>query len=162
MAGGFAAVLAFGVILKWNKIVYLLAIMRQYPVEFFQVLTSDRSYLWYCCVMMFLAKPWTGYGYGAEIAAPNYTNAHNIFFNLLAWSGIFGILFFAAGLISGIAACIKEKFRCLNNPYLVCLLLCVMIQANLDIAVLGDMRNPATYFFWLIFGFMVHGVMAEE
>lgn len=121
---------------------------------------SSRGTLISECVRMGLEKPLTGFGWHAGILYLD--NSHNLFANLLAWTGFVGLGLFLVFLIFALKEAYGKKSLIPANPYLLCLLLCVFIQANLDKAILGEMHNPETYLFWLCLGLFALGTQDSK
>lgn len=162
--GSVAVVIAVGLIaflfIKRDLIAGLLAD----PMGALDQLSSNRVALFVDRWNIFMAHPWIGAGWGVEAYMSNLgaTNAHNIIANILAWTGIAGLIFFTLFVISTVISITRNKKRVLDNQYLVCLIICVFIHSLLDQAIIGHMRNPATYMFWISFGFLAYGTLSKN
>lgn len=154
--------LVFGIliallVIKWQTLMEFLTRFSKDPVGVLNVFGSDRINLFVSCVEMAKQKPIFGHGWYSQITYID--NSHNLFGNLLAWTGFGGTMIFALFLIIALLEMYQTKLVSIGSWYLVCLLICTMIQSLLDKAILGEMHNPETYMFWLCLGYFAKGTI---
>ena len=134
------------------------------PMGALNRLSSNRVALFVDRWNIFKAHPWIGAGWDVEPFSSSISanNAHNILANILAWTGIAGLISFTLFAVTTVISITKNKERVMANQYLVCLIICVFIHSLLDQAIIGHMRNPATYMFWISFAFLAYGTLGEN
>ena len=122
-------------------------------------LTSERNVIWQTAVEGFRQRPLTGWGWlnGSliePITHPTTNNCHNIFFNLLLWTGIFGTVPFVLLVIYSLVSIVrhlKDIYRH-GDLWLLVLVMCGLIEAMLDIALVGQDNRLMDPYFYLAFG----------
>ena len=156
VAGGLlAAALLYG-LLRFPVLKTQFAAASQDPLHAIDTLSSERLELWYNSLKLFRSSPLFGRGWSVQLTDAQ-NNTHNLFMTLLAWFGLSGFVPFMLFLISALIQMVRHRLRWRANPYLLCLVFCVVMQSMIDVAIIGDMRNPATYMFWLVIGFFCSG-----
>ena len=151
-----AAVLAV-IILKWNRVSMILSMFLSDPAETLNILTSGRFVHFIESAQLANQSPLYGKGWICQIG--NLRNAHNIFANALAYTGYTGLVLLAAFFVSAFRLAAKNRERISQNLFLLCIVVCVFIHANLDKAILGETGNAETYLFWYILGYFCFGPM---
>jgi|GEM_PF-6460047 len=132
--------------------------------QFWNKLLSHRLDYWAAGWTDFLKRPIFGNGWmksdtlGETFSVARiYLNHHNLFINLLCWTGFIGTGIF----VLVITLCTIRIFK--NGRYiaksksewLIVLCLCVFIQSMLDICIIGEDLHIETPWFWLCFGYLV-------
>ena len=122
-------------------------------------LTSERSIVWGTALEGFLQRPLIGWGWlnGSliePITHPSTNNCHNLFFNILLWTGLLGTIPFLLLIVYSLVRILrhlKDIYRS-NDAWLLVLVLCGFIQCMLDIALAGQDNRLMDPYFYLAFG----------
>lgn len=154
-----ALVLGIGIVgllvLKQDAIQGYLAMYREDPRKTVIFLTTGRSEYWEYAWNGFLARPLLGWGW-LNNSAIGYFDNHNLFFNLLYWTGGIGTL----SVLWFTVLVIRECFQgALNGRYsLGLIILAIGVQSMLDRAILGTAHTAVeTMVFWLVLGLLIYG-----
>ena len=142
--------------LKQETILQYWAQYQEDPRKTIIFLTTGRSEYWELAVQGFLTKPLLGYGWLNNTYIGFYFDNHNLFFNILLWTGAVGtILFFTAFILLVVKVCRAD----MHHRYgLLLVLAAVFVQAMLDRAIMGTANASAeTMVFWLVSGMLVFG-----
>lgn len=122
-------------------------------------LTSERNVIWAAAVDGFRQRPLTGWGWlnGSliePISHPSTNNCHNIFFNVLLWTGLSGTVPFVLLFVYSLVSVIRHLKDIYHNGdmWLVVLVLCGLLEALLDIALVGQDNRLIDPYFYLAFG----------
>lgn len=122
-------------------------------------LTSERNVIWAAAVDGFRQRPLTGWGWlnGSliePITHPSTNNCHNLFFNILLWTGLLGTIPFLLLIVYSLVRILrhlKDIYRS-NDAWILVLVLCGFIQCMLDIALAGQDNRLMDPYFYLAFG----------
>ena len=129
---------------------------RKDPYDGLRFLTTGRSFFWDMSVQMFRKSPIFGQGW-LNSQALGYFDGHNLFFNVLLWTGLSGILPLTVFAVLLIRHLVQNK-RTLRECGLTVwelLLIAVLTESMLDRAILGTSHTgPETTFFWLTAGML--------
>ena len=158
LAVGLAVGVAAVVILKQNAINDLMARLREDPEGTLRFLSTGRTVYWKRAVEGFLKNPIFGTGW-TNNSCVGYFDNHNLFFNLLLWTGLCGvgsILAFAVLFIRKLwrrRAVISE----MHITSLIILLIAVLTASVFERTILGTANTTAdTSFFWLSAGMLAY------
>ena len=152
-----------GVISQWNLITTVFS--GNFQLSQFNQFSSNRLTLWSIAFSEFLKRPFTGWGFLNNDCVQLYTlgeydGTHNILISLLLWTGIPGALLFTVFVVMLVVKVVKQGpvIQKEKTGWLVVLLVCALIQANLDIMIIGEFFRITTPFFWLIAGYFMSAV----
>ena len=148
-------------VLKQDAVMHYWAQYQEDPRKTIIFLTTGRSEYWELAVQGFLTKPLFGYGWLNNSYIGFYFDNHNLFFNILLWTGAAGtILFLTASVLI---------FRALSRADtegrygLVLIIAAVFVQAMLDRAIMGTANaSVETMLFWLACGLLAEGRRKPE
>ena len=122
-------------------------------------LSSNRLIIWKTALTEFTKRPILGWGWENGDAISAYTNAniencHNIFVNLLLWTGLPGALLFLTMIVVWTRTIVKKwpLLRKMNYDWYVVITIALFIQSLLDILIIGEDIRVGTPFFWLLAG----------
>ena len=122
-------------------------------------LTSGRSLIWQTAVEGFRQRPLIGWGWinGSliePITKPSTNNCHNLFFNILLWTGLLGTIPYLLLIVFSIVTIIRHLREIYRNgdAWLLVLVICGFIQSMLDIALAGQDNRLLDPYFYLAFG----------
>lgn len=148
-------------------ILYVRKIMAEGDLTFIQALntfSSSRIKLWTVGWNAFLERKIIGWGWlwNNEQVGAKFTdifpNHHNFIINLLAWTGITGLIGFFAALIYSLKEIYKNRFDIAkdHSKWLFVLIVCVLVQALLDICLFGEDSHFETVYFWICLGYLIY------
>ena len=146
------------VVIKTDTITHYVSQMRENPEDTMRFLTTGRSTHWTNAISGFLKKPIFGWGWNNSIYI-TYFDSHNLFFNLLLWTGAIGTGLFIGFIISFLVTIIRNWKTIQKNRISSLLLLVVVIFASsmLDRAVIGTSNTAVdSSFFWLSAGLLAY------
>ena len=150
------AVIAVGVFLKQDAIRYYLELYREDPYKTLRFLTTGRSNYWALAVQGWKEKPFFGWGWLNNAFVNMFFDNHNVFFNLLLWTGAAGLGLFVLFAFIWFVHVIRRKEPVGIGPVLIITAVCV--QAMLDRAILGTANTGVeTMCFWLCTGLLTYG-----
>lgn len=156
MLGIFVLLVAAAVILKKDAIRYYLELYRENPRDTVIFLTTGRSEYWEAAVHGWLEKPVFGWGWLNNAYIGFYFDNHNVFFNLLLWTGAAGLGLFVIFAVIWFVHVIRRKEPVGIGVILIITAVCV--QAMLDRAILGTANTGVeTMCFWLCTGLLAYG-----
>ncbi len=144
------------VILKRDAIMEYWILYQENPRKTIIFLTTGRSEYWELAFRGFLTKPLLGYGWLNNTYIGFYFDNHNLFFNILLWTGAIGtVLFVSASVLLFLRLC---KADSTGRFGLVLIIGAVFVQAMLDRAIMGTANaSPETMSFWLACGALLNG-----
>ena len=149
-------VIATGVYLKQDTIRYYLELYREDPYKTLRFLTTGRSNYWALAVQGWKQKPFLGWGWLNNAYVDMFFDNHNIFFNLLLWTGAAGLGLFILFTILWFVRVIRRKQK--TGIGIVLVIAAVCVQAMLDRAILGTANTGVeTMCFWLCTGLLAYG-----
>lgn len=128
--------------------------IQENSFSYFEKLSSHRVWMWRQSVQLFLEKPLFGFGWNGGMYYSDVGNTHNLFFTVLYWHGLVGLIPLIAFFIILAIKIVLHREYVKKDPYLLCIVLTVFIQSMLDMAIIADKSNPATYMFWLMAGYL--------
>ena len=154
VAAGCAAVLY----LRQDYFSEVITGMKTDPFEALKGFSTGRTEYWYMVVSKLPDHFWLGWGWLNSEALEFYFDAHNLFFNLLMWTGAIGCGTFSFFLLALIARLFMNRSMIGNRKggWLVVLVACIFIESMLDRAIVGTAENVETAFFWLSAGYLVY------
>lgn len=147
------------------KVISLLQIPAEERFAYLNAMSSSRLQYYVAGFKAFLERPLFGNGWvnsdrliedvtQKAVFAPSY---HNLFINLLAWSGIAGTVFFTGLLVICFVRIIKKRSdNSAGIGWIRLLVLCVFLQSMLDICIIGEDLHIETPYFWLCLGYLVY------
>ena len=148
--------IAAGMFLKQDAIRYYLEQYRKDPRETLIFLTTGRSEYWEAAVYGWLEKPVFGWGWLNNAYIGFFFDNHNVFFNLLLWTGAAGLGLFVLFAVIWFVHVIRRR-----EPVgigMVLIITAVCVQAMLDRAILGTANTGVeTMCFWLCTGLLAYG-----
>ncbi len=138
-------------------------------LEYLNRFTSGRLALWAGAVKGFLSNPVFGQGWlnGSAITAvdPTLSNAHNVFMNVLLWTGLAGMIPFCIFLIGGLIRILRNR-RNLRSPadqWLMVLVICILWGSMLSsVSIIGDDSHLVSILFYLSFGYLYYLTPRKE
>ena len=132
------------------------------------VISSNRMIIWSTAFQEFLKRPLFGWGWEngdaiAQFTNENIYNCHNIFMNLLLWTGIPGIILFICFLYIVFKRFVNiskhQETRLLD--WMAITVIALVVQSCLDILILGEDVRAGTPVFWLLSGYLYY-TLAES
>lgn len=126
------------------------------PIRAWQDLSTGRTTYWIEAFQAFLKKPIFGWGW-ANSTQTEFFDVHNLFFNLLMWTGAAGTGLFVFFLVQLLTACHKSHaaLKKQNQIVLILLIAGVLIESMLDRAVMSTLNtSPSTILFWITAGYL--------
>ena len=154
VAAAAVMVIAF-IVVKRGTIDYYLELYREDPRETLIFLTTGRSHYWEAAVLGWHEKPIFGWGWMNNTYVGLYFDNHNLFFNILLWTGAAGIGLFGLFWILWLVRVIKRR-----QPVgigVILILLVVFVQSMLDRAIMGSANTGVeTMCFWLTAGMLCY------
>lgn len=142
-------------VLKRDTIMYYAEMIQEDPRQTLGFLTTGRSKYWELAVQGWLTKPVFGYGWMNNSYTGGFFDCHNLFFNLILWSGAAGTGLFLAFTVIWLRRLVKNRRRITAGMVLI--LLAVFVQSMLDRAIMGSANaGVETMCFWLIAGYMAY------
>ena len=142
-------------LLKHQTIAYYLVIYRENPQKTLSFLTTGRSKYWTLAVMGWKEKPLLGWGWLNNTYVGTFFDNHNLFFNLLLWTGALGLGFFIVFLVMLVQSTVQNRNHFTIGMILI--LLAVFVQSMLDRAIMGSANaGVETMCFWLTAGLAVY------
>ena len=142
---------------KRDSITSFQAEYAENPVRAWDFLSTGRTTYWLEAFQAFLKKPIFGWGW-ANSTQTEFFDVHNLFFNLLMWTGIAGTALFVFFLIQLLTACHKSHavLKKQNQIVLILLIAGVLIESMLDRAVMSTLNtSPSTILFWITAGYLL-------
>ena len=153
-----AAVVLIGavIILKQDTLQSYLQMYREDPRKTLSFLTTGRSKHWETAFRGWLEKPVLGWGWLNNSYGGRYFDNHNLFFNLLLWTGAAGTGLFLLFTVLWFVRILKNRHN--QGIGIVLILLAVFVQSMLDRAIMGSANNGVeTMCFWLCTGLLAYG-----
>ena len=154
------AAIIIGVIMllfyKRDSIASFQAEYAENPIRAWQDLSTGRTTYWIEAFQAFLKKPIFGWGW-ANSTQTEFFDVHNLFFNLLMWTGAAGTGLFVFFLVQLLTACHKSHaaLKKQNQIVLILLIAGVLIESMLDRAVMSTLNtSPSTILFWITAGYL--------
>ena len=142
-------------ILKKGTIDHYLTLYRKDPRKTLSFLTTGRSKYWEAAVLGWLEKPILGWGWLNNSYIGYYFDNHNLFFNLLLWTGAAGTGLFLLFTVLWLIQAIRKKQN--QGIGMILILLAVFVQSMLDRAIMGSANaGVETMVFWLCAGWMIY------
>ena len=155
------AAIIIGVIMllfyKRDSIASFQAEYAENPIRAWQDLSTGRTTYWIEAFQAFLKKPIFGWGW-ANSTQTEFFDVHNLFFNLLMWTGAAGTGLFVFFLVQLLTACHKSHaaLKKQNQIVLILLIAGVLIESMLDRAVMSTLNtSPSTILFWITAGYLL-------
>ena len=143
------------VVLKRDTIIYYAGMVQEDPRQTLGFLTTGRSKYWELAVQGWLTKPVFGYGWMNNSFTGGFFDCHNLFFNLILWSGTAGTGLFLAFTVLWLRRLVKNRRKI--SAGMVLILLAVFVQSMLDRAIMGSANaGVETMCFWLTAGFAAY------
>lgn len=157
LAVGAAAVF----VLKQDAIRYYLDLYREDPQKTLRFLTTGRSTYWAKAVQGWKEKPLFGWGWLNNAYIGMFFDNHNVFFNLLLWTGAAGTVLFVIFALLWFIHVTRRRSNVSIGAVLIIMTVCV--QAMLDRAILGTANTGVeTMCFWLCTGLMAYGPTVQK
>ena len=142
-------------VLKKGTIDHYLTLYREDPRKTLSFLTTGRSKYWEAAVLGWLEKPILGWGWLNNSYIGYYFDNHNLFFNLLLWTGAAGTGLFLLFTVLWLIQAIRKKQN--QGIGMILILLAVFVQSMLDRAIMGSANaGVETMVFWLCAGWMIY------
>lgn len=147
-------------VLKKGTIDYYLTLYREDPRKTLSFLTTGRSKYWEAAFLGWLEKPVFGWGWLNNTYIGYFFDNHNLFFNLLLWTGAAGTGLFLVFAGIWILHVIKRTGNW--GIGIVLILLAVFVQSMLDRAIMGSANTGVeTMCFWLCAGLYAYAPINE-
>lgn len=148
-------------VLKKGTIDHYLALYREDPRKTLSFLTTGRSKHWETAIRGWLEKPILGWGWLNNSYGGRYFDNHNLFVNLLLWTGAAGTGCFLVHMVLWIVRAVKNRKN--RGIGMLLALLAVFVQSMLDRAIMGSANaGVETQCFWLIAGWLVYQPNAKN
>lgn len=157
-----SGLLALGIfaifIIKRDAISFYYSQFISEPAKTMSFLTTGRSKYWSRALREFKKEPFIGKGW-INCNQIGFFDTHNLFINLLLWTGLTGFGLFGVFTVLGFLK-IKNSFAYIRRKGLlsvVLIIIAVLIESMFDRAVLGTACNSVeTIMFWLSLGILVY------
>ena len=135
-----------------------LDLMKTDPFDAFKHFSTGRTEYWSMIIEKLPDHFWLGWGWLNSEALEFYFDSHNLFFNLLMWTGVLGCGVFAVFLVVSLVRIVlsRKMIRQHKSSWLIILVLCVLMESLLDRAVLGTAENVETAMFWIALGYLIY------
>lgn len=132
---------------------------QQDPKETMIVLSSGRYSFWSLILEHIPERPVLGWGWLCSDII-GYFDSHNVFMNVLMWTGAVGLFVFIVFLIVLFQRILLNKtaIHQLNDDWLLILMFCVLLESMFERNIVGTFYNTGTSLFWLIGGFLSSNV----
>lgn len=153
-----AAIIIAAAVLYSGKAAWIL----KDPYDRLNVISSGRVSIWKLAFeSTFQEKPWFGFGY-INMENPVYIQykweySHNLFASITLWSGFPALIVFLLFLVFSLRSYQHGKGESTEKSHvfwLQLLILCILIQAMFDQAVIGN-TYPETGIFWAVCGYLL-------
>ena len=144
--------------LKQDYFARFFDLMKTDPFDAFRQISTGRTEYWYMVIHKLPTHFWLGWGWLNSEALEFYFDAHNLFINLLMWTGVVGcglfVLFLAMMFIRFILS--AELIRKRRATWLVMLVVCILMLSMLEREIAGSSETVETAFFWLSAGYLTY------
>ena len=150
-------------------IVVLFAKLLSSDFSSVNLLSSNRMIIWTTAFQEFLKRPLLGWGWEngdsiAQFTNENIYNCHNIFINLLLWTGIPCFLLFICFLFMVIKQFVNLSKQSESNilDWMAVVVIALLVQASLDILIIGEDVRAGTQVFWLLAGYLYYSLKGAD
>ena len=147
-----------GVIVLRGRIVDTIQYIQQDPYNSLIELSTGRTEYWYLVIKHMFDHPVFGWGWlNSEVLQNGYYDAHNLFINLLMWSGFSGFILFLVFLIMLFVHIWKTRREIIKEKHYwaIVFVVCIFLESMLDIDIVGSGYNIGTSLFWIFSGLFV-------
>ena len=143
------------IFIKRGAIASYLSRIQTDPEMTLKFLTTGRSVYWSHAWKGFLRRPVYGHGWINNTHMYKFFfDNHNLFFNVIYWTGLCGLLPLSALAFFSIRTIRKKKMKWIMRGVIVA---AVLVESMLDRAVLGTANTAVeTSFFWLSLGSLLY------
>ena len=144
--------------LKQDYFARFFDLMKTDPFDAFRQISTGRTEYWYMVINKLPTHFWLGWGWLNSEALEFYFDAHNLFINLLMWTGVIGCGLFVLFLLTMFIRIILngKLIRKRKASWLVMLVVCVLMLSMLEREIAGSSETIETAFFWLASGYLVY------
>ena len=109
--------------------------------------SSFRPAIWRASIARIAERPWAGHGMGAKLGFESFTFPHDLYLSLLFYSGIIGLLIFAAAAIRLIAGVWRTPGP--ERILLIALWANMLVSGLTDYGQIIKGPSPLWYVIWL-------------